>query len=63
MTTPSDVLSVRALNRSLLERQGLLRRSDRSVPATIEHLVGIQAQVPRDPYVGLWTDVRILPAE
>lgn len=49
-----DVLSRRALGRATLGRQLLLERSDRPVAAALEHLVGLQAQVPRVPHLALW---------
>jgi hypothetical protein len=49
------VLTLRELNRSTLARQLLLERKRLSPAAVIERLVGMQAQWPAAPYVGIWT--------
>jgi hypothetical protein len=49
------VLTLRELNRASLARQMLLERKPLSPTMVIERLVGMQAQWPSAPYVGIWT--------
>jgi Winged helix DNA-binding domain len=51
------VLSLRELNRALLERQLLLERRKLSVPRAVERLCALQAQYSPSPYIALWSRV------
>ncbi|WP_042385776.1 winged helix DNA-binding domain-containing protein [Streptacidiphilus melanogenes] len=53
MATPK--LNDRALNRALMARQLLLAREERSVLEVVRHLVGMQSQIPLNPYTALWS--------
>jgi hypothetical protein len=49
------ILTTRALNRATLARQLLLERAELRPADALEQLVGMQAQAPRAPFVGLWS--------
>jgi Winged helix DNA-binding domain len=49
------VLSRRALNRALSDRQLLLERANLPLPRALERVCGIQAQYAPSMYIGLWS--------
>ena len=51
------VLTVRELNRALLDRQLLLERKPLPLPRAVEQMGCVQAQYAPSSYVGLWTRV------
>jgi len=51
----SRVLGQQALNRATLARQLLLERAELAPAKAVHHLVGLQSQVPHNPYTGLWS--------
>ncbi|MCD9140690.1 DNA glycosylase AlkZ-like family protein [Streptomyces albireticuli] len=52
-TDASPTLTVRALNRALLDRRLLLRRAALPALDAVGHLTGLQAQSPMEPYRAL----------
>jgi hypothetical protein len=53
-----DALSLRDLNRATLARQLLLKRGKTTPVRAIEQLAGLQAQLPRPPFIGLWSRIQ-----
>lgn len=52
---PPTTLTLRTLNRTTLARQMLLERAAMKPLAAIERLIGLQAQWPKPPFIGLWS--------
>lgn len=51
----ANVLTLPDLNRALLARQMLLGREPMGIVKAIDRLAGLQAQVPRAPFISLWS--------
>ena len=61
--TKTRVLSVRELNRATLDRQFLLRRTGADAAGVVDHLVGLQTQIPGNHYTALWSRIADFSAE
>jgi hypothetical protein len=53
----ADVLTRADLNRATLARQMLLAREKTTVVRAVERLAGLQAQLARPPFIGLWSRI------
>jgi hypothetical protein len=51
------ILGERQLNSTLLARQGLLERTERSIPEMLEAIGALQAQYAPSMYIGLWSRI------
>jgi hypothetical protein len=51
----TNILTNRALNRATLARQMLLAREKSTALRAVERLAGLQAQLARPPFFGLWS--------
>jgi hypothetical protein len=54
----APVITRLELNRATLARQVLLERSDTSALEAVEHLMGLQAQLAKAPFIALWSRLR-----
>jgi hypothetical protein len=57
------VMSVAELSRATLARQMLLAREKITVRKAVERLAGLQAQLARPPFIGLWSRIEGFRAE
>src|SRR3954466_12012151 len=55
---PSAMLSVRQINRTVLDRQLLLDRVDIDIPHAMQRVGGLQTQYAPSGYIGLWDRLR-----
>lgn len=57
------MLSLRALNRATLARQLLIARTKITPAKAVAQLAGMQAQVPKPPFLGLWSRIEGFASE
>ena len=58
-----EVLTTKALNRATLARQMLLKREKTTAVRAVERLAGLQAQLARPPFIGLWSRLQAFRPE
>lgn len=56
---PVEIVSTAVINRAVLARQRLLKRSSSPIPRVLEAVGGLQTQYAPSGYVGLWSRMRL----